>query len=166
MALPADIVRGAQAAEQQAYRTADAAARKAFRDGTELPPGYEALNVFISGGAAALTTGTKSAWQPGKTYVIVDYAVVADQTGDLALDLGTCDHADYPTAASIVGVNPPTITAGVKTPVPPATVDLSDWTTTLHRGRWLVVAVTSATDIVWATLALLLRVADRRTLTT
>ena len=163
MALPADLVRATQAVEQQAYRTADAAARKAFRDGTDLPPGYETLNVFVSGGTAALTTGTKSAWQPGKTYVIVDYAVVADQTGDLALDLGTCSHAAYPTAASIVGVHPPTITAAAKTAAGP---DISDWTTTLQRGAWLVVAVTSATDIVWCTLALLLRVADRRTLVT
>lgn len=154
MALPADVVRGTQAAEQQALRHADGAARAHDRLVATTTPRYERLNVFVSGGNVALTAGVKSMWMPGKNYRIRDYNVVADQTGDLELDLLTCSHADYPTGASIVGADPPTITADVKTPDNP---DISGWDRDLARGEWFLVSVTSATDIIAFTLALLLQ---------
>src|SRR5690606_27871166 len=76
--------------------------------------GTLSLNLILDGGGAAITTGSKG-------YVWFDFAceiqqatVLADQTGDLVVDLKTSDYATFPTTASICGAAKPTLSAAQK----------------------------------------------------
>lgn len=112
--------------------------------------------VVLDGGGSTIATGVKLDLRLLYDAEIRGVSLLADQSGDLELDLWKCSYADFDDSThpvigdSIVASAPPTITASVKS----EDTTLTGWDTTIDAGDVLRVVVASATSITRATLVL------------
>jgi hypothetical protein len=111
-----------------------------------------ALVITISGGGAAITTGTKGDVRVPWAGTITKQTTLIDQTGSIVVDLWKDTYANYPPtdADSITASAPPTISSGLKQ----EDSTLTGWTTSVAAGdtiRWNVDSITTAT---WCTIIL------------
>jgi hypothetical protein len=99
-----------------------------------------------------IIAGTKSTQSFIGNGVITGYSLLADQSGDLVIDLWKDTYANYPptNADTITGGNEPTLSSSDKS----ADTTLTDWTTTFTLGDILMLNVDSASSVVWADLNL------------
>lgn len=102
------------------------------------------IRVTIGGGGAVLTPGLQLV-QVSLPYAgtITKARLLADQTGDVELDVFVDPYASYPPTTSIVASAPPTITGLTKS----EDAVLTGWDKTFNAGDVLEVEVVSVTDI-------------------
>src|SRR5215831_9432608 len=140
---------------QKAAAVAEKRAQALVRDHTYRRHGRRALVVVLDRGGSALTTGEKCDVELPWAYQLEAWALYANASGSLVVDLRTCSGiSTYPTVSSICGSTPPTLTSAQAA----RSEDLSAWTSVgLTRGTVLRVQVTTAATITLATLTLHLR---------
>jgi hypothetical protein len=122
-------------------------------DGTWGPlPGHETLTAVIDGGGSAIGTGVK-----GHLYVpypcqIVGVVLMADQVGDVVIDLWKAAFASYPpvVGGSITAAAKPTLSSAAAS----SDFSLTGWTTVLAAGDVLAVNVDSAATVTRVTCVL------------
>lgn len=110
----------------------------------------EALNFIIDGGGAVITTGIKGNFRIPFAGVIQKVSLLADQVGDIQLDLWKDTWANAPptVADTIVAAAPPTLTSAQKS----EDSTLTGWTKTVAAGDVIVVDVYFAASIERVTL--------------
>lgn len=99
----------------------------------------------IDGGGLTVTTGVKGDIEVPFACTITSATLLADQTGDIVIDIWKDTFANAPpdNSDSITASAPPTISNGVKS----TDSTLSGWTTTLSTGDILRFSVDSVVDI-------------------
>jgi len=107
------------------------------------------INYVIDGGGAAISTGIAGHVVVDFACEVLEWAVVADQTGSIAIDVNAATFANYPTMTNIDGSEPPTITSSTKG----EDRSITTWST-LAAGDIIEFDVTSVTSIQRATIAL------------
>lgn len=109
----------------------------------------------IDGGGAAITTGVKGDVQVPFACAIVDWTILADQSGSIVVDIWKDTLANYPPVAGDV------ITASAKPTLSAATratsATLTGWTTAIAAGDVLRFNVNSAATVTRVTLCLKVR---------
>jgi len=115
-----------------------------------LNPPFAALE-FPMGGDE-ITAGIALDFRVPYNLEILAWSLLADQTGDILLDLWKDTFANYPPtiADTVVGTEPPEIIAGIKAELSPVT----DWEAIWLKGECVRVNVDSVTDIARVTLCL------------
>lgn len=108
--------------------------------------------IVIDGGGVAIVAGSKLAIPNLPAGVITDWALVADQSGSIQLDLKKAAYADFPTTVSITASAKPILSAARKA----ASSTLTGWTTAVAAGDVLEVVVDSAATITYAVITLTL----------
>jgi hypothetical protein len=105
----------------------------------------------IDGAGSAITTGAKKAavrfpWAG----TITKNTLLADQSGDIVIDIWKDTYANYPpdNSDSITAAAPPTISGGTKS----EDSTLTGWTTSISAGDTFKVNVDSCSSITYATL--------------
>lgn len=116
---------------------------------------YAGLQVLLDGGGQALTTGVKLDLVLPFDCEITEWTLLADQAGDLVIDLWRSTYAAFPptSAGSITGSAKPTLSSANKA----QSSTLTGWTTQLAAGDVLRVNIDSAATVTRATLALRVR---------
>ncbi len=112
--------------------------------------GYYYVNFVIDGGGDVIEPGYKGHLQvPAGT--IVQWAIAADQSGNIAVDVWKGVTAGLPLTAddSITGGSPPTLSDAVQTQSLP-----SGWTTAIAEGDWLGFNVESDATVALVTVSL------------
>lgn len=79
-----------------------------------LPSGLSTINFIIDGGGSTITTGIKGHVIVDFACEVLEWAVVADQSGSIVVDVNRATFANYPTTASIAGTELPTISSSTK----------------------------------------------------
>lgn len=117
---------------------------------------YKAI---FNGSSSVLTTGTKWTTRAQIPYdgTIVSARLVADQAGDLVIDIWKTTYALFDGGAthpvdadSITASAPPTLSSGLKS----EDTTLTGWNKTITAGDWLVCNIDSVATITNATLVL------------
>jgi hypothetical protein len=110
------------------------------------------VGIVIDGGGAAITTGVKGFIQVPVACTITTNRLLADQSGDIVVDIWKDSYANYPPtdADSITASAPPTISGATKS----EDTTLTGWTTSITAGDILGFNVDSVTDIERVTLQL------------
>jgi hypothetical protein len=103
------------------------------------------IGLVIDGGGATLTTGIKGDIYCPYTGTITAVTLVADQTGDIVVDIWKDSYANYPPtdADSITAAAVPTISAGLKA----QDTTLTGWTTAIAASDVLRFNIDSVTAI-------------------
>jgi hypothetical protein len=103
------------------------------------------IEFVIDGGDDTITTGIKGDLEIPFDCTIQRVTLLADQTGDIVVDIWMDTYANYPPtdADSITSEAPPTIAAGVKS----QDSTLTGWTKTIAAGKTLRFNVDSITAI-------------------
>lgn len=109
-------------------------------------PGYTSKNVgmIIDGGNTAITTGSKGFINVPYACTISEWAVLADQSGSIVVDIKRSTYSEFPTTTSLVGAgNKPTLSSVQKNQETP-----SSWTdATLDAGDVLEFVVDSVATV-------------------
>lgn len=112
-----------------------------------------ALTAIFDGGGAELEVGATVDIPVPFACTITAATLVADQAGDLELEIETVSYAGFPgSLASIVASAPPALSSADKS----QDTTLTGWTTAIGAGTIVRVSVTSAATITRATLTLTL----------
>lgn len=114
------------------------------------------LPFIIDGGGAAITTGIKGDLGPLDFGCEIEaVTLLADQTGDIVVDIWADSYANYPPtdADSITASAEPEISGGDKS----QDTTLTGWTTTISAGTILRYNVDSVADVTRVTVALKVR---------
>lgn len=114
--------------------------------------GEAAIMVIIDGGGAAITTGLKHFIEVPFAATITAARVVADQVGDIVVDIWKDTYANFPptNADSICGSAEPELAAAQKS----EDTTLTGWTTELAKGEWLAFNVDSVATVTRVTVSL------------
>lgn len=107
------------------------------------------INFIIDGGGTEITTGIKGHLIVDNNLEVLEWAIVADQSGSIVVDVNRATFANYPTTASIAGTELPTITTSTKG----EDRTLTSWSD-IDDGDILEFEVDSITDIERVTVAL------------
>jgi hypothetical protein len=110
------------------------------------------IGFTLHGGGTTLSTGLKG-WVPvPRGGTVTKWEVVADQAGDLVVDIWADDFASFPPTDldSMTGTDLPTL-AGAATG---ASTALTGWTTALTAGDWLAFNIDSAGTVTQAVVSL------------
>lgn len=134
----------------------DAAANKFLKaDGTWAAVAasqIKTVGITIDGSGSTITTGVKGYIRIPMNATITKWTILADQTGDIVIDVWVDDFASYPPtdADSITAAAPPTLSSAL------ADDDstLSGWTTSITAGDVMGFNVDSATTVTRVTLQL------------
>lgn len=123
--------------------------------GVEWADDIASLTFIIDGGSSVLTTGVHGDLEIPFNCTIERVTLLADQTGDVEIDLFVDTFASYPPVVgdSIVAAAPPTITTDDNS----QDITLTGWTTALAAGSTIRYNVNSVTTIQRVTIALLVR---------
>jgi hypothetical protein len=114
---------------------------------------FPATIIYVmDGGSLVLSTGIKGDLEIPFDCVIHQATLLADQTGSIAIDIWRAPYASYPptVANTIVGGNPPTIIAGVKS----KDTTLTGWSPAITAGDTLRFNINSISSIKRVTLSL------------
>lgn len=122
------------------------------RDDHQHPGDVVAIVAVIDGGGSAITTGVKLYLPVPFACTITANRALADQTGDIVVDVWADTYANYPPtdADSITAAAPITISSGVAS----EDTTLTGWTTSVAAGDVLGFNVDSVTDIELLTITL------------
>lgn len=101
------------------------------------------VGITIDGGGSAITTGNKGFGRVPHTGTITGWTIVADQAGDIEVDVQLGSFAGFPTTASIAGTELPTLTTSDKN----ENTTLSTWTTAVTEGDIISYTVNSASTV-------------------
>jgi hypothetical protein len=114
-----------------------------------------ALNFVVDGGGSAIAAGVVGFVEIPFDCDITVGKLLADQTGDIVIDIWKDTYANYPptNADSITASAPLTISGADKS----SDTTLTGWTTTITAGDILWFNVDSASDVTRVTIALTLR---------
>ena len=119
-------------------------------------PATQSLNIVIDGGGSVITTGIKGDVRISFNCTVIDWTILADQTGAILIDIWKDVYANFPpdNSDSMPGTNEPEIVA---TDDSATSSSLGGWTTTtITAGDTLRFNVDSVTSITRATLILTL----------
>jgi len=108
------------------------------------------VGVTVHTGTYDIIPGVKGAQKMPFAGAITKAELVADQPGNIVLDIMKSNYASWPTATSIVGGNPLTLAAAVKT----TNSTLTGWSTGFLKDDYLVFDVVSISVISRITLSL------------
>lgn len=95
----------------------------------------------VDGGGVAITTGSKLTIQVPFACTIIDWTLVADQTGSIVIDIKKATYSGFPTTSSITASAKPTLSSARKN----TSSTLTGWTTTITAGDVLEFNVDSIT---------------------
>lgn len=109
-----------------------------------------AIAFAIDGGGTGIFTGSKGYLEVPFACVITEWTLVANQTGNMVVDIRKAPFSGFPTTVSITGTEKPTLLNALKS----QGTDLSSWTTALGAGDILEYVVESSTSIIRATIVL------------
>lgn len=101
------------------------------------------ITFAIDGGGSVLTTGVKAEVYIPYACTITAVTLVADQAGDVELDILAATYADFPTVGSIVASAPPVLSNAQKS----QDTTLTGWTTSIAAGTVLQFEIVSVADI-------------------
>jgi len=120
---------------------------------TAAPPGSSALTVIIDGAGVEITTGAKADVVVPFTATITAWAMLADQSGSIAVNVLRSVYAGFaPTVSMCTGAEPAIVTATMA-----ESHDLSAWpSVSIVKGDVLRFYVDSCTDITRCSVALTL----------
>jgi hypothetical protein len=106
----------------------------------------------LDGGEYPISNGVKGTLWFDYAFTITDWVVLADQDGDIELDVWKSTYASFPPNAtnSIVGTNNPVITSAQKG----RALNMGGWTTSVAAGSALTFYVVECSAITRATLIL------------
>jgi hypothetical protein len=114
-----------------------------------------AVGIVIDGGGAVLTTGVKGDVRVPFACTILDWTLLADQSGSVVVDIWKDTYANYPPVVgdSITAAAKPTITTATKN----TSSTLTGWTTAIAAGDTIRFNVDSVTTIQRVSLILTVR---------
>ena len=114
-----------------------------------------AIPFVIDGGGSTITTGVKGYIEVPFSGTIVSVRMLADQSGDIVVDIWKDTYANYPptNADSITASAAPTISSATKS----QDTVLSGWSTSVTAGDILGFNVDSATTVTRVTVSLVIR---------
>ena len=108
------------------------------------------FGVVIDGGGSAITTGNKGDVVIPYNMTISSWTIVADQTGNIVIDVLRSNYATFPPTVSIAGSEKPTLSAASKN----QDLSLSTWATGITAGDIVRFNVDSATTVTRVTLSI------------
>jgi hypothetical protein len=113
---------------------------------------FLSVTFLISGGQLTIASGVAGDLTIPFPCTITEWTLLADQTGDIVVDIWKDTYANYPptVADTITGSAKPTISSGIKG----QSSTLTGWTTTIAAGDTLRFNVDSASLITRVTLSL------------
>jgi hypothetical protein len=114
---------------------------------------FPATIIYVmDGGSSVLTPGVKGDLEIPFACIINQATMLADQTGSIAIDVWRAGYSSYPptVANTIVGGNPPTIIADVKS----KDTTLTGWSPAINAGDTLRFNINSVSSIKRVTLSL------------
>lgn len=116
------------------------------------PAETTSIQVVISGGGSAISTGIKTDYEVPFSGTITAARLFADQTGSIVIDIWNDTYANFPPtdADSITASAPPTLSSAVKS----EDTTLTGWTKTVDAGDILRFNVDSAATVTRVTLSL------------
>ena len=120
--------------------------------GVEYADDIFTINFVIDGGGTTITTGIKGTITVDFNCEVLEWAVTADQSGDIVVDVNRSTFAGYPTTLSIAGTELPTITTSTKG----EDRTITTWST-INTGDVLEFEVDSITTIQRATVSIVCR---------
>jgi len=120
--------------------------------GVEYADDIFTINFVIDGGGTTITTGIKGTITVDFNCEVIEWAVTADQSGDIVVDVNRSTFAGYPTTSSIAGTELPTITTSTKG----EDRTITTWST-IATGNVLEFEVDSITTIQRATVSIVCR---------
>jgi hypothetical protein len=140
---------GTQAQSTITNLTTDLAAKRNISDD------YSDIIVVIDGGTGAIGTGIKCDIRLDFACTILEWTLLADQTGSIVVDIWKDTYANFPpiSADYITGSEKPTISSAAKA----NSTTLAGWTTAISAGDILRFNVDSVTTITKVTLVLKVR---------
>jgi hypothetical protein len=114
--------------------------------------GVDTITYVLDGGQYPISNGIKGTLFFNYAFEILDWMVLADQNGDIELDVWRTTYAGFPSSslASIVGTNNPIITSAQKAQA----VSMAGWTTSIAANSALTFYVVECSAITRATLVL------------
>lgn len=114
--------------------------------------GADTITYVLDGGEYPISNGIKGSIMLDYACTLQDWVLIADQEGDLEVDVWRTTYAGYPSNAtnSICGSNTPIINNAWKA----RALNMTSWTTGVASGSILTFYVTSCSAITRATLAL------------
>jgi hypothetical protein len=101
------------------------------------------LNFIIDGGGSVISTGKKGHIVVPFTGTITGWTILADQSGDIVVDVNKSTYAAFAATASIAGTEKPTLAAAQKN----QDLNLTTWTTTVTAGDIIEFEVDSVTTV-------------------
>ena len=131
---------------------ADGAALKKVQKSNLIPAAEAGINIVLDGGGAAIAAGQQFDIEIPFDMTIQSATLLADQAGDIVIDLWVDSYANYPPtdADSITASAPPTLSAAASA----QDTTLTGWTTALSAGSIMRVNVDSAATVQRVTLSL------------
>lgn len=121
--------------------------------GISATPVLRSANVVFDGGGSAITAGSSVFVRVDYYTFVLGWTVMADQAGDLVVDVRRTTYPNFPVTASIAGSEKPTL-AGVDKNQDQS---LTTWTKKLVAGDILEFVVDSAATVTRATVDLRLQ---------
>lgn len=114
------------------------------------------FGLTLDGGGSAITAGHIFAARIPYTGTITGWELVADQPGDIIIDLWKDTYANFPPtiADTITGSEKPTLSSQQKN----RDFTLSTWTTSVTEGDWIYFKVDSASVLTFVTLTIIMSV--------
>lgn len=106
--------------------------------------------ITIDGGGSAITTGIKGSVSIPYSGIINSVTLIADQTGDIVIDIKKSTYGGFPTTSSICAAAKPTLSGAQKS----EDLTLTGWSTSITAGDILEFTVDSAATLTRCTLVL------------
>lgn len=97
----------------------------------------------IDGGGAAITTGVKGDIRIPFACTILEWTLLADQTGSAVVEISKATLANWPTVSVITASAKPTLSSARKN----SSTTLTGWTTAVAAGDVLQIGVNSASTV-------------------
>ena len=119
-------------------------------------PAYRNFGLTLDGGGSVITTGHIYAARIPYNGTIVKWELVADQPGNIVIDLWKDTYANFPPtiADTITGTEKPTLAGTIKN----YDDNLATWNTTITEGDWIFFKVDSASTLTFVTLTIIVEI--------
>ena len=111
------------------------------------------ITFVIDGGGAAITTGVKGDITVPFDCTVLEWTLLADQTGSAVVEVSKASYSGWPTVSAITASAKPTLSSARKA----QSSALTGWNTAISAGDVLQIGVNSAATVQRVTLALRVR---------
>ena len=111
------------------------------------------VGLVLNGNGAVLTSGSKGFKEIDNNYIITGWTLYSDVSGNISIDIKSCNYTTYPTTSIITGGNEPSLNNLIKN----KDASLIGWVTNVSTGDLLEFVVdTSISNVtkIWLTLTL------------